>query len=655
MAKPTNPNISIPQGFANEGQKTDFLEEKIQKGFDPVDPDVLAGDNLNKFIDDTYKGLNYTIDGVNDLYKGVVLYDSSETYSSTSIVFSIADDEISAYKSLTDDNLGNPLTDETKWKKVNLGSGGGGLELCDIGMSLYIDETKGLRRRLNGQVVAINANTQAFLNRLKQIVALYPSLSVTESEWQAAKTASDYGQVGRFVIDEEAGTVRLPAVVNVQGALDLQNLGLTVSAGLPNITGTVQTQGYAGNEMSGALSSATAAWQQAYATGADARSTQRVIFDASESNPIYGKSDTVQPEAVQYPYFIQIATGQETENNIVNELELCNPFVLLEPKYSESLLYNESWLRSNGQWNAKALYVSVYEALQVEYNSEIDAGSTVTLPSGGAYTKRGLPVKLSTEEYTDYDHVLNTSEETFRLALKTMFKPVNNGTVPVVGTGKSLGLTDGNSNYALFSSYGNNNQGVNDGILRLSNLTNTNAGTDGSVDTYTLNKTIGISKDANMSGLSADLTDTTGLYLYFYAGAVSQNAGTVNAGRVEEALVDKVNAAQASSAAMPSNSGQNLSWPSSGSVFTAPTDGYYHARGYSQTSAWTSLSLDNIEGKLGTQEVVAGIAGSGLSVYLPAAKGQRVYLHYENLGDWPTNNVYREFKFIPTKGAAGEV
>ena len=190
-----------------------------------------------------------------------------------------------------------------------------------------------------------------------------------------------------------------------------------------------------------------------------------------------------------------------------------------------------------------------------------------------AYTKRGLPVKLSTEVYTDYDHVLNTADEMFRLALKT-----------------------------------------------------------------------NLSDDA-----------VSGVYLYFYAGAVSQNAGIVNAGRLEEALVDKVNAAQASSAAMPSNSGQSLSWPSSGSVFTAPADGYYHARGYSQTSAWTSLSLDNIEGKLGSQEVVAGIAGSGLSVYLPAAKGQRVSLHYENLGDWPTNNVYREFRFIPTKGAAGEV
>ena len=121
MAKPTEPNISIPQGFANEGQKTDFLEEKIQKGFDPVDPDVLAGDNLNKFIDDTYKGLNYTIDSVNDLYKGAVLYDVRENYSSTSIVFNIEDDGIFIYKSLTDDNLGNPLSDETKWKKSRPG------------------------------------------------------------------------------------------------------------------------------------------------------------------------------------------------------------------------------------------------------------------------------------------------------------------------------------------------------------------------------------------------------------------------------------------------------------------------------------------------------------------------------------------------------
>lgn len=507
---------------------------------------------------------------------------SADTYAYPSSVTVNAQGQVTAIEEGTPSgaNANTDLSNITEAGKQVIRQNAGGLELCDIGMSLYIDETKGLRRRLNGQVVAINANTQAFLNRLKQIVALYPSLSVTETAWQAAKTASAYGQVGRFVIDEEAGTVRLPAVVNVQGALDLQNLGLTVEAGLPNIEGDITSSDFSiiGAGLRTVTGSGALGCEYKTTANADSGITTnnnpyKYTFDASESNPIYGNSDTVQPEAIQYPYFIQIATGQETENNIVNELELCDPFVLLEPKYSESLLYNESWLRSNGQWNAKALYVSVYEALQVEYNSEIDAGSTVTLPSGGAYAKRGLPVKLSTEEYTDYDHVLNTSEETFRLALKT-----------------------------------------------------------------------NLSDDA-----------VSGVYLYFYAGAVSQNAGIINTGRLEEALVDKVNAAQASSAAMPSNSGQSLSWPSSGSVFTAPTDGYYHARGYSQTSAWASLSLDNIEGKLSSQEVVAGIAGSGLSVYLPAAKGQRVSLHYENLGDWPTNNVYREFRFIPTKGAAGEV
>ena len=122
MTKPTNPNITFPEAFALEGQKTDFLNAKIQSGFDPVDPDVLAGDNLNKFIDDTYKGLHYSMDGVNDLYKGAVLYDETENYSNKSIVFNIDENgEAAIYQSLINDNSGNALTDETKWKKVDLG------------------------------------------------------------------------------------------------------------------------------------------------------------------------------------------------------------------------------------------------------------------------------------------------------------------------------------------------------------------------------------------------------------------------------------------------------------------------------------------------------------------------------------------------------
>jgi len=68
MTKPINPNLNIPAAFAVNGTKTDFTNEKLQSGFDDTNPDILAGDNLNKLIDDTYKGLNFTIDGVEDLY-----------------------------------------------------------------------------------------------------------------------------------------------------------------------------------------------------------------------------------------------------------------------------------------------------------------------------------------------------------------------------------------------------------------------------------------------------------------------------------------------------------------------------------------------------------------------------------------------------------
>lgn len=62
MNKPEKPNITIPESFAVNGVKADFDSNKVLNGFDRLQPDVLAGDNLNKFIDDTYKGLNYALD-----------------------------------------------------------------------------------------------------------------------------------------------------------------------------------------------------------------------------------------------------------------------------------------------------------------------------------------------------------------------------------------------------------------------------------------------------------------------------------------------------------------------------------------------------------------------------------------------------------------
>ena len=400
-----------------------------------------------------------------------------------------------------------------------IGPKGAGIEVCDIGIALYVDETKGLRRYLNGQIIDINSNTQAFLNRLKDITTLHQSLLCTEEEWQTAKTMSAFGQVGKFVFNYNGAdivSVRLPRVVNVQGLFDLQNLGMTVGAGLPNITGDIDMTYLTATNVTtfsnGALYDGGIG--QAKATSQTANTNSHIIgFDASLSSSIYGNSNTVQPEAIQYPYFIQIATGSETENNIINKIELNNPYSLFDSKYSDHELNNLSWLKSEGQWNAKSVYPTAYDKLLKVYN--------------GTETVEGLSVKLSTETYTDYDFVLNTSDETFRLPLKTKLASGN----AVVGNGMTLGLTDGISNAGLYQTGNVNNLASRIAGYGLSIGTGNIAASSLKSDVM-----VGITTDPTKSGI--ELSDS-GLYLYYYVGETVQNANLIDAGRIGEQLANK--------------------------------------------------------------------------------------------------------------------
>jgi hypothetical protein len=497
------------------------------------------------------------------------------------------------YKSKLDENINHSPGDDTEemyWTPFKAGDGGsGGLEVCDIGMSLYIDETKGLRRWLNGQIVAINQNTQGFLTRLKKIVALYPSLLTTEENWQAEKEASDYGQVGKFVlnyddvadkyhavgydryifevslckttdtinlyrtafcihklkdnieigdigylfdtatgeenqnitftvtqVEANAGTenaffrlggtvsgypdydppgsgiesaldgtdiaannnnspvlqilkgptytksrpgegknfcipdttigavcyevpypsspnsftaiphllthfefvdggelggssysigidneeiltdyglyptqpvyhytpstkvlisMRLPAVVNVQGVLNLQNAGLTIKAELPNIIGTFRGGNtISGTALTGAFYNAGSAGDSKSYNASAGREYYELYagFNASLSSPKYKDGATVQEEAIQYPYYIQIATGQETEVNITNEIELNNPFFFGMSQYFDVEPNNLSWLKSDGMYKPKSVYPDYYNWILENVNKGVE-------------------------------------------------------------------------------------------------------------------------------------------------------------------------------------------------------------------------------------------------------------------------------------------
>lgn len=382
------------------------------------------------------------------------------------------------------------------------------LKIGQIGIApLGIDETLNMERYLNGQII-IQDQFKGFTKYLKRRVELYPSVACTEDEWQTTVTMSAFSQCGKFVIDDNAGTIRLPKVVNIQGLTDLSKLGEIVEAGLPNITG-VAYLGDLPNIVGGAFAYGG---QVAGGSGGGGALDHFANFDASLSSPIYGNSDTVQQEQIQYPYFIQVATGAETEDNITNTIELNNPFSLLDYKYSEYELNNLSWLRSEGQYNSKAVYPAVYELLLKIYN--------------GTETKAGVSVKLSTEAYTDYDFVLNTAEETFRLPVKVKLASGK----AVVGNGMTLGLTDGTnegglatstiSTYGLFGNTGSAGNAIGSSPVSAE---------------FPALKLAGVTADSTKSGIETSDSD---LYLYFYVGETVQNANLINAGRIEEKLAD---------------------------------------------------------------------------------------------------------------------
>lgn len=512
------------------------------------------------------------------------------------------------YKSKLDENINHSPGDDTEeiyWTPFKAGdSGSGGLEVCDIGMSLYIDETKGLRRWLNGQIVAINQNTQGFLTRLKKIVALYPSLLTTEENWQAAKTLSAFGQVGKFVFnyaqdEETVESVRLPAVVNVQGLLDLQNLGMTVKAGLPNIEGMV----YYGH---GYLTNATGAFYRGVprelprTTDGKVEKDYELLFDASRSNPIYGATDTVQEEAIQYPYYIQIATGQETEVNITNEIELNNPFFFGMSQYFDVEPNNLSWLKSDGVYKPKSVYPDYYNWILENVNKGVEGfkgqegycfiatdsssyywwvstespvvgasvyrydagvnsmffdGTVETLTSNGftftsifegsSYTvtrdsSKDTSILHPTAWITDNDFEINTSDETFRLPLKNGTEGMFGGGA-VVGNGMSLGLTNGSQTAGLTSlAY---HAGITDSGTLIGVTTGYGLNIGQSVACsagFDGIVTAGITTDPEKSGLVVANAGVVpdGWALYYYVGETVQNANLIDAGRMQEQITN---------------------------------------------------------------------------------------------------------------------
>ena len=128
-------------------------------------------------------------------------------------------------------------------------------------------------------------NSQLSSNVLSNLQSIYPVGSLYIGTTDTCPIANLFGTW------EKVSQGRV-----LQGVSGSQVAGKTVEAGLPNITGTFGCRGMEDRNIT-----QTGALYRAGITGAkaegDGYTGVLMGFDASRSNPIYGKSSTVQPPA----------------------------------------------------------------------------------------------------------------------------------------------------------------------------------------------------------------------------------------------------------------------------------------------------------------------------------------------------------------------
>ena len=264
--------------------------------------------------------------------EGMAEYDAGTTYYIGSWCKGI--DETgrrSIYESLTDNNLGNPLTDSSKWEKVDLGGGGGSsLPLfTPMVFDRVLTGTEAVGWALQGSLVssvyssAVNDVKQAYSNGVQTTYRGISCKRAADGRYIAdisQKSAVDElfsttGVADFYILDEANNEFYLPRSKWFnQFTLDTDLVNNFNEAGLPNITGSLGLMGFTNYVSNAGAFYKTGELEGGTFGGGNNRSG--FTFDASLSNPIYGKSDSVQPPSSNKLLYYKVG------DTIVNESEI---------------------------------------------------------------------------------------------------------------------------------------------------------------------------------------------------------------------------------------------------------------------------------------------------------------------------------------------
>ena len=411
-------------------------------------------------------------------------------------------------------------------------------------------------RPLDGGTFEKDGELSKAYEKLEEIKLEYPQLFCTEEEFSA--TVGTYGECGKFVLGETY--VRLPKVVGfIQGLSSIEKLGSIVEAGLPSHTHTRGTMNITGSFSSqdSKASGAFSLGNNIGGLGGGGVTTHYVNFDASKTwtgstsapnNDIYGKSSKVQPQAIQYQYYIVLATNIQEVIPIVDEYKAINGYDLFDTKWSDKILENASWLRSNGQWNSGEVYKDAYRLLLESYTSGKEETETVGETIIGF--RRALNGMKITTDLTSYTSILGETGTSWYYVIdmeRSMFiLPQTDGFLQYsnddVGKYNSAGLPNITGQVGR-SLTGAQHEGVTQRTGAFSDsyhsaCAGAHSYTDGR---YAVHAVFDASKSNSIYGNSETVQpNSVNGYLYFYVGDTLKNLAIIDTGKILEALANKV-------------------------------------------------------------------------------------------------------------------
>lgn len=236
-------------------------------------------------------------------------------------------------------------------------------------------------------------------------VLAHTELQCTSAEYEASLTT--YGECAKYVIG--SGSLRLPLIKNYIKAANPAEGIKNIEAGLPNITGD------GGGYFSSASGNSTGAFsgQSVFGNGnvSAGSASRKAVFDASLSNQIYGKSDTVTPASTTlYPWVVAYAAAIPASTAQAAEFQqgLSGKADTNLGNVASNLDYVvESYQDDGGNWYRK--YKSgwveqggVTPALEISTNASSVATVTFLKPFSKLYSCHVLPSSYAANVVMDF-------------------------------------------------------------------------------------------------------------------------------------------------------------------------------------------------------------------------------------------------------------